>query len=658
MFLAKPISPPGHTVYIFPKGNFIGLYHFFQYYDWTSVVDEPNVHTAFGKLTDVLQEGIDKFVPQKFIKPSKQRYPDWFSKETINLLRQKERIHRKFKRTSSSLHYEEFSRLRSQSKKSISRDQARKYKNIQQSFLTAQTNFWRHVSKVTKPKHGIDVLVHNGKTLTNDVDIASCLGSYFASVYKDPKMLAPASSVRLDVPDHSDFLKLPLISPDDVLLQIRKLKPSLSVGVDKIPAFIIKGCGNVLSPILATLFNKSLEVGVFPSSWKTAVVVPIFKKGSKFDVSNYRPVALLPVLSKVFEKLVFINLYNYIEKYLSPLQHGFRRKMSTSTNILDFLSYVSKFVDRRKQVDVVYFDVAKAFDVVHYDLLLLKLKKYGLSPAYTKWFRSYLVDRSFRVKIRNTLSDEYQILSGIPQGSNLGPLLFLIFINDVLSVISCQALLFADDLKIFHGYDHISENSGSSVIQSNIMKVVEWYQRNYLSINVTKTRVVTFTRKFQYMSFPYEVEGAIIPRVQEIVDLGFLLDHKLLFNKYVADTVSKCFSRFGMLLKLCGRFDIPVIMITLFNMYIRSKIDYGFLIFCDVHQTNRYQLERVQKFLIVRSKAALRQWELFSLFSPPPDKTNPWNYIFSMANYLLRNNIDIFNISQSKLKSSLVTLLQ
>ncbi|KAI5726621.1 hypothetical protein M8J76_005614 [Diaphorina citri] len=398
MFLAKPISPPGHTVYIFPKGNFIGLYHFFQYYDWTSVVDEPNVHTAFGKLTDVLQEGIDKFVPQKFIKPSKQRYPDWFSKETINLLRQKERIHRKFKRTSSSLHYEEFSRLRSQSKKSISRDQARKYKNIQQSFLTAQTNFWRHVSKVTKPKHGIDVLVHNGKTLTNDVDIASCLGSYFASVYKDPKMLAPASSVRLDVPDHSDFLKLPLISPDDVLLQIRKLKPSLSVGVDKIPAFIIKGCGNVLSPILATLFNKSLE--------------------------------------------------------------------------------------------------------------------------------------------------------------------------------------------------------------SNIMKVVEWYQRNYLSINVTKTRVVTFTRKFQYMSFPYEVEGAIIPRVQEIVDLGFLLDHKLLFNKYVADTVSKCFSRF------------------------------------------------------VRSKAALRQWELFSLFSPPPDKTNPWNYIFSMANYLLRNNIDIFNISQSKLKSSLVTLLQ
>ncbi|KAL1448140.1 hypothetical protein WDU94_003659 [Cyamophila willieti] len=595
-FLAKPASPPDHTSFNFAKGNYHGLYYFFQNYDWSMVSDEPNVHVATSRLTNIIQEGINAFIPQNFVKPSKQKYPHWFSQETINLLKHKERVHRKFKRSHSNSIYREFSNLRSQCKKSISRDQYKKFKKIQHSFLSAQSSFWQHVGKVTKPKHGIDVLLHDGHPLNDDVEIASCFGSYFASVYKDPRLLPPAASVRLDVPDHSDFLPLPTVTPVDVLSSIKTLKPSLSVGVDGIPAFILKGCGHVLAPVLSSIFNKSLLVGIFPSTWKTAVVVPIFKKGSRFDVANYRPIALLSVLSKIFEKLVFKNLYAYIDKYLSPLQHGFRQKMSTSTNILDFLNYVSKFIDRQNQVDVVYFDVAKAFDVVHHDLLLLKLEKYGLSTNYVKWFRSYLVDRSFKVKIGNTLSGEYPILSGIPQGSNLGPLLFLIFINDVLSVISCQALLFADDLKIFHGYDHASPES--DVLQSNISNVVKWYDRNYLAINVSKTRAITFTRKYQYTSYPYEVNGAPILRVFEIVDLGFLLDHKLLFNKYVADTVNKCFSRFGMLLKLCGRFDLPTILITLFNMFIRSKIDYGLLIFCSVHKTNCDQLERVQKFLV------------------------------------------------------------
>lgn len=502
----------------------------------------------------------------------------------------------KYKRTRTSNHYNQFSLLRSQSKKCIRDDDIRRHNAIQSYLVSHPAKFWNHVAKFTRPKHGIDVLVHEGHTLTSDADIANCFGDFFHSVFIRPTETFCNLSSDFLSQKFSDHLNIPLISNTDVLLSIRKLKPSMSLGPDNIPAFIVKGCSNVLAPVLCSLFNKSLKTGTFPSPWKSSVIIPIFKKGTRLEVKNYRPIALLSVFSKNFEKIIYSHLYGYIDKYLSPLQHGFRRKMSTMTNLVDFLNYVSDGVSNRATVDVIYFDVSKAFDVVNHHLLVQKLERYGLSPLFVNWFKSYLADRSLSVKINDSFSAAKPIFSGVPQGSTLGPLLFLIFINDLPLSITCPSLLFADDLKIFVRYH--SDSDGPSLLQHNINCVVRWYHENGLSINTSKTKCLSFSRKTATTEFRYHLDDVPISRVRDTFDLGVVLDAKLLYSQHVSTLVNNCFSRLGALSKLCGRFTSTKMMIMLYNMYVRSKLEYGSILLGKIPVTRSHQLERVQRVFV------------------------------------------------------------
>jgi retron-type reverse transcriptase len=245
---------------------------------------------------------------------------------------------------------------------------------------------------------------------------------------------------------------------------------------------------------LVHIFNLSLVQGTFPDIWKTAKTVPIHKGGNLAQIENYRPVALLSSFSKVFEIAIFNSLSSVWRSFLTPSQHGFSRGRSTVTNLVCVTQFISKWLDRRGQGDMIYTDVAKAFDRVDHNILLQKLSEFGVHGLLLKWFSSYLTGRRQLAPYNGFSSGEYSQGSGVPQGSVLGPLLFNVYINDIVTDLESHALLFADNLKI---YRQVSSSEHCVMLQNDLETIDKWCRQNNFGLNIGKCSLVSFSRKIE-----------------------------------------------------------------------------------------------------------------------------------------------------------------
>jgi Reverse transcriptase (RNA-dependent DNA polymerase) len=345
----------------------------------------------------------------------------------------------------------------------------------------------------------------------------------------------PASSYLSG--SYPDSFQVKPTDPEEVIALGAALSNKSSFGADEIPVFILKHCIIHLAPILSDLINYSFSSGHFPTALKIAKVCPIYKSGPHNLVSNFRPISILPSVSKLYEKAMHKRLNDYLtsKKVLLINQYGFREKHSSYMAILDLYDKISKACENNLVTVGIFIDLQKAFDSLDHSILLSKLEFYGIRGIVLKWFTSYLKDRSQYVVYNKVCSSLKPITYGVPQGSILGPMLFILFINDIAN---CSHLLypilFADDTNLL--LSDVDCNSLIAKLNPELIKLSSWFCANKLTLNVTKTNYMLFGVKRTHnvgINFKVVIDGKIIDRVSTVKFLGVQLDDDLNWKAHV-----------------------------------------------------------------------------------------------------------------------------
>ena len=437
---------------------------------------------------------LDHHAPYKTKRVKSKKLPDWYNDE-IALTRKKRDA---CKQRQSWAEYKKY--------RNKTKDLIRKAKRKHFSDSVTQSKdtraIWQHFRKINNNDKSSDSslpdeIVINNERCTSSEKVATKLNEYFSSISNifgidnrdstDPDLTHLTNFVNDKVPN-GVYFQIPNITQEQVSASIMALDSSKAIGLDGIGPRIIKSVANILSLSIAALINKSIATGKFPDKLKLAKVFPIHKSGSKSDPCNYRPISILPTISKIFEKHVNKHLMAYMNKYniIHESQSGFRRKHSCQTALVKLIDQWMAGIDKGDTIGSMFIDFRKAFDLVDHKILIQKLAAYILSRSSLIWFISYLESRQQTIQYDKGMTTFSNILSGVPQGSILGPTLFLLFVNDLpLFLKHCYCDLFADDATI-----HTSSSDKNAIneeISTDLLQIVYWSQRNKLPINFDKT---------------------------------------------------------------------------------------------------------------------------------------------------------------------------
>ena len=404
--------------------------------------------------------------------------------------------------------------------------------------------------------------LHN-KSAATDSEKACLFNQYFHSVFMNSSFQLPSIS---ELRPHS-FIGETNINELDVFKALKSLDVSKAMGCDGICSKVLKHCAIALYQPLYHLFNLSLTQHYLPVEWRTHLIKPIFKSGDKGSIRNYRPISLLCIVSKVLEKIVYNNIVDFVTKSISANQFGFLRGRSTLQQLL--LSF-SIIFSSKSQTDVVYLDFRKAFDSVAHNEVLLKLWKFGICDSLWQWMRAYLTNRRQYVSVGQSVSSVLPVLSGVPQGSILGPLLFLIFVNDLpASISSSFVLLFADDAKCLMP---ISTMSDCLLLQDDVSRLVQWSNTWNLLLNEEKCSIVNFSTSQFPIIFNYFVNGKQIPSKSTQRDLGIVVSSDYQWSSHYKKIISNAYKMLG---TLCRIFSYSIAVSAKRSLYlslVRSQL--------------------------------------------------------------------------------------
>ena len=409
------------------------------------------------------------------------------------------------------------------------------------------------------------------------------------------------------------------------------LESKSSSGIDEIINVTVKAAGPVICEHMVFLINKSLSYGIFPSSLKLAKVLPLHKNGSKDDVHNYRPISLLVVGSKIFERVVFNRIFNYLEEhsYINENQFGFRKKHNT----IDAVAKLVEVRDSKFKMELIAFllDIKKAFDTIDHDILLHKLDRYGIRGKSLKWTESFLTDRKQCVENENAFSDWRKIECGVPQGSILGPLLFLVYINDLpLACMKCQAFLFADDTCL------LGTNCTIEELQADLLAVSDWLQNNKLTLNIKKTFQLNLTLG-KYASSPnFHLNNKNLNVLNSCKYLGVFLDNKLSFKPHIESVIERLERQCGIVSKL--RHYVPRnVLLRYYSSNIKPIIQYGLLVYgCVSYRILEPILKMQKKFLRLILFLKYRQ-SVSEYFDNLNNLTVQELYVYELLKFVLRS---------------------
>ena len=430
---------------------------------------------------------------------------------------------------------------------------------------------------------------YNDETISSPQAIVNAFACHFSAFFSNSSNTEQTSLFNsLD----ASLISVDSVTLEEVTIAIKSLKGNLTAGHDQVPAFLLKDCSFYLAPAIQKLINSILANSTFPSRWKISKITPVFKNGSKTNVSNYRPVALLSNLSKVFEAIIHKRLFASFSTVISEFQHGFFSGGSTSTNLIQMCQFISSALDLKQQVDVIYTDLSKAFDSIHHEQLLCKLRSLGCHNSLTDLIRSYLEDRSYYVSYNGFVSVSHNCSSGVPQGSILGPLLVSLYINHLLISIPCQILAYADDIKIF---SVVKDYSDCTKLQTCLEHINLWCLRNNLMLNSDKCKVVRYTRRLNEIEFNYSIDNTILETATTIKDLGIIFDKSLTFKQHYQYLSSSSLKLWGFVVRICKEFKNMECIKTLYYSLVRSKLEYGAVVWNPFYKGDIFLIEKTQR---------------------------------------------------------------
>ena len=559
--------------------------------DWDASFDGKSVEEMWTCFKTTLMQLCVTHVPCRGAAKSRTKN-DWMSRATLKLIKKREASWKRYRNVPTSNNYEAYRLTRNKVTAAVRQDKRDFQTRLVRSFKGNPKRFFGYVRSKQVVKASVTNLCkEDGSVTTSDKEAAEALNSYFQTVFVTEEPLQDADhdpTSNFTQPVQVEF------NASTVKKKLMNLKKDKSPGPDGIHPMLLHSTADMIAKPLADIFSASFEQGVIPADWRKANVSPIHKKGRKDNPNNYRPVSLTSVPCKIMESIVRDAVVEHIEKntLISDHQHGFVQGRSCLTNLLEVLEAWTRILDEGYGFDVIYLDYRKAFDTVPHTRLLRKLSTYGIGNQVIAWVTSFLSNREMRVLVRGQASDWVSVISGVPQGSVLGPLLFLLYVNDIPDIIKSNIKMFADDTKLWR---MIEKQGDSCDLQDDLKRLQEWNRKWQLKFNLDKCTVMHVGHKVatQYV-MEQDDQTWSLTVVTEERDLGVLVSSDLKVSRQCAEAVRKASNVLRLIKRHFFKLDKSTFLI-LYKCYVRPHLEYSVQAWSPSLQKDIVCMEQVQR---------------------------------------------------------------
>lgn len=584
-----------------------------------------------GKIISAADHSIPKTNTNKNRKQNKT-VPYWNNncKESV---RKRNKALKHFKNNPNNSNFKEYKLAKSSAQRTIRNEQNKYWEEYCNSLSETSklTKVWKMAKRMTgKVTHSnLPCLIQDNNTYTANIDKANIFANHFASVSKNKnltnnfirrknKLEKRWKNILPQYNEETSYLNQPL-NLFELTRAIKQTKKSSAPGEDNIPYEIIKHLPNTCLNTILELYNIIWQTQSLPKAWKTSLIIPIPKSGEPpTNPNSYRPIALTASLCKIMERIITNRLIWHLESnnLLNPAQTGFRYKRNTIDQIIRLHDAANKSINNKGYTAAVFLDLSKAFDMLWKDGLLCKLRKLNLHGNIYHWIKEFLTDRQIKVRIGNTTSETYKLQNGVPQGSVISPILFILLMNDFpsLSDDNIETSLFADDSAIWKSGKNLQYIK--SQLQKRLNEIIKWTNKWGLKINPLKTKIIIFTRKLKPINnFSLDINGIEIKPENEIKFLGMIFDKRLNWRAHISYLLEKSKKAIN-LLKIVSHKSWSASKTTLLNIYkalIRSRLDYGSEVFYTASKKSLAKLDSIQYQCLKICTKALTSTPLISL---------------------------------------------
>ena len=550
----------------------------------------------------------NKYFPLTRMSRKQFKHKPYITKGILTSIRHKNKLFKKYLEHNTAINEINYKRFRNKTVNLIRKSEENYHRTLILDNNNNNRKLWKCFGKILnkkKVKHNrITSLVVDSTTTTNQKQIVEEFNSFFSNIGQ--KLAKNIENSSLDFKTYmgnpqAQSILLTKTNEVEVTNIINKMKDNKSPGYDLINAKFLKLSSPFIAPILSDLFNSMLKTGNYPEELKIAKVIPIYKNGEATKCTNYRPISILSLLNNIFEKLLYKRFYEYLEKFeiLYQYQYGFRKGHSTGHALVELIDKIRNSIDDGEMTCGIFVDLSKAFDTVNHNILLQKLDHYGFRGITNKLLESYLSNRKQYVEINNTKSSYKPITCGVPQGSVLGPLLFLIFINDLPNCCpSGNSRIFADDTTVFFKAKNSTEvrNKGQLIMS----QMNTWFITNKLTLNASKSTFIIFKSRYSKISnLPNKLEFAKseISRSDSVKYLGLTLDEHLTFNQHVQSVCNSIKRYFKIFYNIRRYLHIKQAEVLYYSM-IYSRIKYGIAVYGHTSKSNLNRIQTLQNQLM------------------------------------------------------------